>query len=194
MQQNTFTKNLIIWSAAMTVLAGMIHIYIVPQHWDHAPAHGLLFLIVGIVQILWGIAVWRQPSVRLYYVGVLMAGGLIVLYVITRLLPAPFGHGAPEAMDAVGLVCKLCEVLGMFSLVVLIFQGLALKTGRLIAWRAVALIMLLSLMSGFATYGVALAAEPVFPKLSSEEHHQNESEPASEQDHHHDEGAADHDY
>lgn len=180
----------------MTVLAGIIHIWIVPQHWEHAPAHGLLFLIVGIVQIIWGIAVWRQPSTRLYYVGVLMAGWLIVLYVITRLLPAPFGHGGPEAMDTIGLICKLCEVLGMFSLVVLIFQGLTLKAGRFIAWRAVALIMLLSFISGFATYGIALAAEPVFPKLSSaaDEHHHDESEPATEENHHHDEDTTDHDH
>lgn len=194
MEQNTSTKNLILWSAAMTVLAGVIHIWIVPQHWEHAPAHGLLFLIVGIVQILWGIAVWKQPSTRLYYIGVLMAGWLIVLYAITRWLPAPFGHGGPEAMDTIGLVCKLCEILGMVSLVLLIFQGLALKAGRFIAWRAVALIVVLSFVSGFATYGLALAAEPVFPQLSSpaEEHHHEEGQ----EEHHHDEdpSAADHDH
>jgi hypothetical protein len=194
MEQNTFTKNLITGSAAMTVLAGIIHIWIFPQHWEHAPAHGLLFLIVGIVQILWGIAVWKQPSTRLYYVGVLMAGWLIVLYAITRLLPAPFGHGGPEAMDTIGLVCKLCEILGMFSLIVLIFQGLAFKAGRFIAWRAVALILLLSFISGFVTYGLALAAEPVFPQLSSpaEEHHHEEGE----EEHHHDEdpSTTDHDH
>jgi hypothetical protein len=185
MEQNTFTKSLIAWSAAMTVLAGAIHLWIVPQHWEHAPAHGLLFLIVGIAQILWGIAVWRQPSTKLYHVGVLMAGWLIVLYVITRWLPAPFGHGGPEAIDTIGLFCKLCEAVGMFSLVVLIFQGLALKAGRFIAWRAVALIMLLSFISGFATYGVALAAEPVFPRLSSplEEHHHDEDPAAAGHDH-----------
>lgn len=180
----------------MTVLAGIIHIWIVPQHWEHAPAHGLLFLMVGIVQILWGIAIWREPSTRLYYVGVLMAGWLIVLYAITRWLPAPFGHGGPEAIDTIGLVCKLCEVLGMFSLVVLIFQGLVLKAGRFIAWRAVAVILLLSFISGFATYGVALAAEPVFPQLSSpsKEHHHDESETTTEENHHHDEDTEDHDH
>lgn len=193
MAQDTFTKNLIAWSAAMTVLAGAIHLWIVPQHWEHAPAHGLLFLIVGIAQILWGIAVWRQPSTRLYYVGVLMTGWLIVLYVITRWLPAPFGHGGPESIDTIGLFCKLCEAVGMFSLVVLIFQGVALKTGRFIAWRTIAIIILLSFISGFITYGAALAAAPVFPQLSSEEHHHEENEPVTEEDHHHDEGAADHD-
>lgn len=188
MEQSAFSKNLIIWSAATTMLAGVIHIWIVPQHWEHAPAHGLLFLIVGIVQIIWGIAVWKQPSTRLYYAGVLMAGWLIVLYVITRLLPAPFGHGGPEAVDTIGLICKLCEVLGMFSLFVLIFQGLVLKTSRFIAWRAVALTMLLSFISGFATYDLALAAEPAFPQLSApvEEHdHEESAEAPSTVEHDH---------
>ena len=189
MEQNALTKNLIAWSALATVLAGVIHLVIVPDHWKHAPAHGLFFLLVGILQIIWGIAVWRKPSTRLYYIGVVMAGWLIVLYALTRLLPAPFGHG-PESIRTIDIVCKLCEGLGMISLAILIFQGLILNAGRAIAWRAMAVIILLSFLVGFVTYGVARAAEPVFPMLSAHGHHEEESAPAAEEEHHHHEEAA----
>jgi len=152
MEQNTLTKNLIAWSAVATILAGLIHLWIVPEHMAHAPAHGILFLLIGIAQIIWGIAVWRRPSVKLYYAGVLMAGWLIVLYAITRWLPAPFGHG-PESIQTIDLVCKFCEGLAMVSLAVLIFQGLILKAGQFVAWRTITLIVLFSFISGFVTYG-----------------------------------------
>ena len=160
MEQNTLSKNFIAWSAIATIAAGIIHLWIVPEHLEHALPHGILFLIVGVAQIIWGIAVWRRPSSRLYYVGVLMAGWLIVLYAITRVLPAPFGHG-PEAIQTIDLICKFCEGLAMVSLAILIFQGLILNAGRVAAWRAVTLIVLFSSISGFATYGIARAAETV---------------------------------
>jgi peptidoglycan/LPS O-acetylase OafA/YrhL len=124
MERDQLTKNLVASSALMTVLAGIIHLWIIPEHWAHAPAHGLFFLLVGIIQIVWGIAVWRNPSTRLYYIGVMMAGWLIVLF---------------------------------------------------------------SIFAGFFTYGVARAAELIFPSLSvpAEEHHHDEG--ASLEEHHHDE-------
>ena len=30
----------------MTALAGVIHLWIIPEHWEHSPAHALFFLLV----------------------------------------------------------------------------------------------------------------------------------------------------
>ncbi|HKY55750.1 MAG TPA: hypothetical protein VJM08_15640, partial [Anaerolineales bacterium] len=157
MEQDPLTKQLVASSALMTMLAGMIHLWIIPEHWVHAPAHSVFFLLIGIIQIVWGIAVGRRPSTRLYYIGVIMAGTLIVLYAIIRWLPAPFGHG-PEIIQIIDVACKLCEGLAMITLAILIFQGLVLNRGQSIAWRAIATIVLLSVIAGFFTYGVARAA------------------------------------
>lgn len=172
----------------MTILAGIIHLVLVSAHMEHAPAHGLFFLLVGIAQILWGVLVWRQPSLKLYYIGAITAGWLIILYGVTRLLPAPFSHG-PEAIQTIDLVCKLCEALGMISLLILIFQGLLFSGGRLNAWRAVSLVLFVSVLAGFVTYGIARASEPIVPWLAgpTEEHHHDESAPLPGEEHHHDE-------
>lgn len=184
MGKDQLTKNLVASSALMTVLAGIIHLWIIPEHWAHAPAHGLFFLLVGIVQVVWGIAVWRNHSTRLYYIGVIMAGWLIVLYGITRWLPAPFGHG-PESIRMIDVACKLCEGLGMITLAILTFQGLILDAGRMFAQRAIVLVVLFSIIAGFFTYGLARAAEPIFPSLSApaEAHHLDEGTPAQDHDH-----------
>lgn len=181
MAENASTSRLIIFNALMTILAGIIHLILVSLHVEHAPAHGLFFLLVGIAQIIWGVMIWREPTLRLYYLGAVMAGWLIVLYIVTRLLPAPFSHG-PESIETIDLVCKLCEGLGMILLLILIFQGLVFHAGRFHAWRAISLILLVSFLAGFVTYGVARAAEPVLPWLagSVEEHRHDESAPLEE--------------
>jgi hypothetical protein len=186
MEENTFTKSLLLWSAVMSILAGIIHLVLVPRHIEHAPAHGLFFLLVGLAQILWGIMAWRQPTLRLYYIGAVMAGWLIILYGVTRWLPAPFTH-APEAIATIDIVCKLCEGIGMVSLLILIFQGLIIHASSFRAWRMISAILLISFLAAFATYGITRAAESILPSLGGpvEEHHHEESLPA-EEDHHHD--------
>jgi uncharacterized membrane protein HdeD (DUF308 family) len=192
MEQNALTKNLIAWSAIATIAAGVIHLVIIPEHLEHAPAHGLFFLIVGILQIVWGVLVWRKPSTELYYIGVVMAGWLIALYALTRVFPAPFGHG-PESVQVIDIICKVCEGLGMFTLATLIFQGILINSNRKAAWRTMAWIVLLSLIVAGTTYSAAIAAEPIFPGLSipSEEHHEHE-----ESEDHHEEATppAEHDH
>jgi hypothetical protein len=191
MEENILARKLIIWSAVLTIIAGIIHLVLVPGHVEHAPAHGLFFLLVGLAQIVWGIMVWRQPTLKLYYIGAVTAGWLIVLYGVTRWLPAPFSHG-PEGIETIDIVCKLCEGAGMLSLLILIFQGVVFHAGRFRAWKTISLILLISFLAAFATYGVARAAEPMLPWLAGpvEEHHHDESAP-SEDDHHHNESLLD---
>jgi hypothetical protein len=162
MGENRSTKILVAVSALTSVAAGIIHLWLAPIHWFHSPAHGIFFLVIGVAQVLWGNFVWREPSTRLYIIGAVMSGWLIVLYGITRLLPAPFHHG-PESIGLIDLTCKACEALGMILLIILVFQGLVLTGGRPAARRMIALIVLFSFITGFATYGLARAAEPVFP-------------------------------
>ncbi len=42
------------------MLAGVLHLYVVRDHWAHAPAHGLFFLTAGVLQIAWSIAFLRS--------------------------------------------------------------------------------------------------------------------------------------
>jgi hypothetical protein len=162
-------------AALLLFAAGVIHLVIVPLHWNHALAHGLFFALVGIAEIIWAIRVWRRPSVSLHAAGIVMAGGLLILWSITRVLPAPFGHG-PEQVETFGVACKLAEGVALAPLIALVFQETATRAGYVRAWRATGLLILASLVVGLLTYGIARAAEPVLPWLSE----------ASEQPHAHD--------
>jgi hypothetical protein len=105
---------------------------------------------------------------------------------ITRFLPAPFGHG-PETVEPFGVVCKLAEGFGMIALGILILGEATSKAGLRTGWRVITLLLIGALIAGFVTYGVARAAEPMFPWLgvTVEEHHDHQTTPEPIHDHQH---------
>jgi len=163
-------------AASGMLLAGLLHIAVAAEHWSHAPAHGLFFVIAGIGQIVWSIAFWRTASPPLEKVGFLLAAVLLLLWGLTRILPAPFGH-EPEAVEAAGLITKACEAVCVTALVLLMVAG-AVPQARARSWRTVVELSVASLVLTGLTYGAARAAEPLLPGLKAEEHTPSQHEHA----------------
>jgi hypothetical protein len=180
----------------MIALAGLVHLLIAPAHYAHAPAHGLFFAVAGLVQCGWAVAFWRWPSLALYRVGLAISGGLIVLWLLTLALPAPFG-GHAEAIDASALVCKASELSGLISLVALALMG-PTAFGPRSATRRVGEALALSLIVGLIIFGAGKAAEPLFPGLEHEAQHTDEhnvdpsGDSPAEHVHEHDQSEHDH--
>jgi hypothetical protein len=170
-------------AAILMLIAGIIHLIIIPHHWEHAPAHGIFMGIIGIAEIIWGVAFWRKPTNLLAQVGIIIAVGCITLWGITRIFPAPFGHG-PEEVDASGLITKVLEWITTFSLIGII-QALPYPKRDYRVWRTVIAVILLAVFLGFGVYGVARASEPIFPWLTASEiqeheEHEHPHSPATE--------------
>jgi hypothetical protein len=188
--------GLVAGAAGLMVVAGLTHLIVVPIHWAHAPIHGAFFVLMGLVQIAWGLAFWRRPSLALYRLGVILAGGLITLWLITRFLPAPFEH-EPGAIDLSGIICKVAEALGIAILVAIVVTGTPSPEMRRSAWRMAAILGLAAFLIGWAAYGLGLVLEPVLPGLGAtgtyheeqSEHDHGATEPheQSGQEHKHDE-------
>lgn len=151
-------------ASVFMIAAGLIHLLIAPLHWAHAPAHGLFFALSGLAEVAWGIAFWRKPSPVMNRIGVVMAGGLITLWVITRLLPAPFGD-EPGGIEIIGITSKLMEGLGLAALVGLSVSGATSRKVKISKWLEVEKFTAASLMVGGLIYQIAVVAEPFFPEL-----------------------------
>jgi hypothetical protein len=175
-------------------LAGIVHLAVAPQHYAHAPAHGIFFLVAGFAEIAWAIIFLRRPTQQGYYAGLLLTGGLLALWAITRLAPAPF-HGHAEAVDLGGIVCKISELVGLAALVLVAAQGGIAGLGRQAFVRLATVAVLLAAAAGALSYGIGLAAEPLLPSLWGEQedgdhHGEGESHDHSdthEEEHEHDE-------
>lgn len=155
-------------SMAAIALAGLIHLGLAPEHYAHAPAHGIFFVGAGIVEISWALAFWRCPTQALYRTGLALVGGMIVLWAITRVLPAPFGHGL-EAINVSGLACKGSELIGIIALVMLALQGQLIGVTRPSVLRAGGEALALALIVGFAFFGIGHAMAPPLPALGPQE-------------------------
>ncbi|NWF79231.1 MAG: hypothetical protein HXY37_04175, partial [Chloroflexi bacterium] len=90
------------------VIAGAIHLLIAPEHYAHAPAHGLLFGAIGLAQPgyvgLW----WRRRRPALRLPGLLLSGGVVALWLLTHLVATPFA-AEPHPLDWAAVATKLAE-------------------------------------------------------------------------------------
>ncbi|MFN3974345.1 MAG: hypothetical protein ACK4K2_03575 [Dehalococcoidia bacterium] len=169
------------FAALCMASAGVIHLVLTPFHYAHAPAHGILFAFAGAAQVVWAVAFWRKPTLLLWNLGVLGAGALVLLWLITRFLPAPFGHG-PEAVNATGVVVKVCEVIAIAALLGMLLSrrverfAVARPGLHAILWGVSAIV------AGFLLFGVASAVDERLPALGARE----------EAHTHHEEGAQGH--
>ena len=105
-------RRLAAGAAVMLGAAGAIHLALIGQHAQERLASGVFFAAAGTTELLLAVALWRTPgSRRTALAAAVVAGGLLVLYGISRLWNIP-AFGGQEAVDALGLLTKLLELTG----------------------------------------------------------------------------------
>ena len=154
-------------AAVLLSSAGAIHLGAAPQHRGHSPAHGLFLFAVGLAELLWAAAFWRRSSARLTTFGAVLAGGSIVLWAITRVLPAPFGHG-PEAPGVTDIASKLPELVVLGILSVEHARGRTYGRRGERAWVHIGGLFGVAGAAGALTFWLATAAEPALPWLGGD--------------------------
>ncbi len=151
--------------ASLTLaLAGVIHIFIAPHHIEHAPVYGLLFVFSGMAQVSWALAVWLRLKRRLYYAGLALSGGLVVMWSLVQMWTPAFAT-MPASVDGWIVTSKAAEAVGFLALLGLARQRqrsnelpIARPTRLFIEALAVALV------AGLLFYGAGYAAEPLLPR------------------------------
>lgn len=92
-----------------TILAGFAHLALTPEHWEESTVYGLFFLAAGLVQLLLAAVMGRPAHDHVWPAVVVVNVALVGVYVATRLVPPP-GADVPEAVDAIGVVTVVAEV------------------------------------------------------------------------------------
>ena len=120
-------------AVALSLVAGLMHAWVAPEHFGEWWGYGLFFVGAALVQILYAaLLVWRPQK---WIVAAGVAGNLLIigLYVFTRTVGIPFiGPGAweVEGVDAIGLASKAAELALVVALLVLISARSRLMTTR----------------------------------------------------------------
>jgi hypothetical protein len=91
-----------------------VHAVLAPAHFRETPPLGLGFRASAIALAAVAIALDRRPeSTKARHVAALLLGALILAYAATRVAAVPFLGEHKESLDAVGVVTKLFEALGL---------------------------------------------------------------------------------
>ena len=115
---------LIVLAAALSLLAALLHVWVMPEHFEEWWGYGTFFLVVAIAQTLYAFLLLRDASSPgLIWAGVLGNLAIIVLWAWTRTIGIPlFGPhaGEVEAIGVIDIASKISEALLVACLVLLL--------------------------------------------------------------------------
>ncbi|HEX6711175.1 MAG TPA: hypothetical protein VF068_12665 [Rubrobacter sp.] len=93
--------------AAFSLIAALIHIWVMPEHFEEWWGYGTFFLVCAFLQVLYVPVLLRWPTRKVLFSGVVGNCAIVLMYVLTRTVGIPlFGPHAGE-VEGVGLV-DLC--------------------------------------------------------------------------------------
>jgi hypothetical protein len=140
-------------AAALSLIAALIHLWVMPEHFEEWWGYGTFFLFFAIVQGFYGVALLRWPRRPLLLLGI---GGnllIIVLYLLTRTVGIPFFGPDVGEVEGIGLI-DLCATTSELALIVALG---ALLLGGLPRERVVMILLILGLAVLFLGHLLHLA-------------------------------------
>ena len=113
-------------AAALSLLAALIHLWVVPEHLEEWWGYGAFFLVCAGAQALFAFALLRRPGRPLLLLGVAGDLSIVILWLVTRTTGVPLGPhaGDAEVVGALDLVCTLAEAAVVVGLGALVMRGL----------------------------------------------------------------------
>lgn len=115
-QRQATSKQLLANAAAILSLgAAAIHFGVAPSHFAEHPAFLAAFVVMGVLQIGWAMALRERPTRGVLLAGAALNAVIVILWLVTRTTGLPFGPdaGTPESVgvpDATATAFELIVV------------------------------------------------------------------------------------
>jgi len=122
--------------AMMSLVAGLLHLWVVPEHFEGWWGYGTFFLVAAAAQMGYVPLLLRWPNRTVLVLGIAGNSAIVLLYLLTRMVGIP--HFGPEArvVGGVGLV-EVCatasEVAIVAAIGALLLRGFVRQSTALIA-------------------------------------------------------------
>lgn len=109
-------------AAGLSVVAGLLHLFVTPEHFEEWIGYGLFFFIAATSQLLFAfvIAAYTPPARETLWAGILGNTAIIVLWVITRTVGIPFVGPEAGEIEPIGLIDSLSKVAELALIVCLV--------------------------------------------------------------------------
>jgi hypothetical protein len=112
--------------AALSLVAALIHLWVMPEHFEEWWGYGAFFLVAAVAQVVYVPLLVRWPNRSVLLLGIAGNSAIVLLYLLTRVVGIPlFGPEAGE-VEGVGII-DLCATSSEAAIVVAL--------GVLLLWR-----------------------------------------------------------
>jgi hypothetical protein len=121
--------------AVLSLIAGLIHLWVMPEHFEEWWGYGAFFLVAAVAQLVYVPLLVRSPNRTVLVLGIAGNSAIVLLYLLTRVVGIPlFGPEAGE-VEGVGII-DLCATSSEAAIVValgaLVLLGIARERTTLI--------------------------------------------------------------
>ena len=121
------SKMVLYAAAAFSLLAALIHLWVIPEHFEEWWGYGAFFLISAAAQGAYAAALLRWPRRPLLLLGIWGNVWIIVLYLLTRTVGIPFfgpHAGEVEGVGVADLFATTSELALVVALLGVLLRGL----------------------------------------------------------------------
>lgn len=104
-------------SALASLGAAIIHFAVAPAHWHEWIPSGLFFVSLALFQLAWAVMAYRRLTTPVLIAGIMINGGAIGIWAVSRVVGSPFGPHAGvaevvQAADVCALLLQIYVVMG----------------------------------------------------------------------------------
>jgi hypothetical protein len=112
-------------AALLTLVAGVIHLLVAPEHFAEGLTVGALMAAAGTAQVVAGVLLWRRPSRLILAAALAGTLGILAVYAVSRTTGLPIGPTpwVPERVGTIDLASKVTEVEFVATAVLLLALG-----------------------------------------------------------------------
>jgi hypothetical protein len=122
--------------AALSLVAGLIHLWVLPEHVEEWWGYGAFFLVAAVAQLGYVPLLLRWPNRTVLVLGIAGNSAIVLLYLLTRVVGTPFFGPAAGEVEGVGLA-DVCATASEAAIVVatgaLLLRGVIRQSTALLA-------------------------------------------------------------
>ena len=120
-------KGVLYTVATLSLLAALIHLWVMPEHFEEWWGYGAFFLVAGVAQVVYVPLLLRWPNQTvLLLLGIAGNSAIVLLYLFTRVVGIPFFGPEAGEIEGVGII-DVCATSSEAAIVVAL--------GVLVLWR-----------------------------------------------------------
>ena len=115
--ERTTSESTLVLIGAMLVLAGAIHVVVVPEHLDHWVPFGIAFAVLAALQFALAVVLYRAPTVGRLRFAADLSTAVVLVWILSRTTGLPVGPdaGRAEAAAPIDVAATVAELHVAFS-------------------------------------------------------------------------------